>query len=159
MSRWPIRPGFLFCCLCFAGCVSAPPDRANSNAGLWTASSPRGRWTIVSYEMNGRVHTLKNADSQFIITDTTFERHYPTQVHSGPYTVDPTRRPTGIDIEFGDASGDQKGSKIYPGIYRVDGDQLLLCLDMSTTYRLRPRTFSTRGTDRDYVLYVCRRER
>lgn len=159
MRRWPVPAVCLLCLLGPLGCVSPPPGRGGSNADLWSASSPRGRWTITSYEMNGRVHTIKNADSQFVITDTTFSRHYPTLVQSGTYTVDPTQKPTGIDIEFPNATPDEKGGKSYPGIYRVEADRLLLCLDMSTKYRRRPTDFTTRGTDHNVILYICRRER
>ena len=150
---------FAFCLLASlsAGCVSAPHDLPGPNSASWNAESPRGTWAIVAYEIYGHRHLLNGTDDQFVFTDSTIERHGPTTVQSGTYTVDPTQVPTGIDVELATAPADEKGQKVYPGIYKVANGTLTLCLDMAATKRARPRSFSTASSSHTFVLYICRR--
>jgi uncharacterized protein (TIGR03067 family) len=49
--------------------------------------------------------------------------------------VDDSREPREIDVV--------SGGRVYPGIYRIDGDALTICVN--ETGAPRPRAFSTAG--------------
>jgi RNA polymerase sigma factor (sigma-70 family) len=52
---------------------------------------------------------------------------------SGPFRVDPDKDPKQIDVDFGNGL-------IWPGIYRLEGDRLQLCVDSQA--RERPASFN-----------------
>jgi uncharacterized protein (TIGR03067 family) len=113
------------CCFLTA---EASDDAANKDIEKW-----QGTWLAVSMETNGKLApqaelkkiklTVKGTDYHFQNGDFS-ER--------GSYKFDVSKNPKQLDIVVGE--GKDKG-KIYPVIYKIDGDELVICLDPNNNRR------------------------
>ena len=76
--------------------------------------------------------------SRVLIDGDCFRSETPGHVYEGVFNIDVEADPHGIDIEF--VAGPEAGNWNY-GIFRLSGDRLQICLDM--TGKGRPKAFHT----------------
>ena len=101
----------------------------------------QGVWTRVSSESNGNKQLFGEPRPLLIVAGDGFtfglNNHDPERVK-----LDPNQVPKAIDLTpTGDFSGPLKG-KTYPGIYKIEGDKLILCLSIKPGSE-RPKKFDT----------------
>jgi uncharacterized protein (TIGR03067 family) len=136
--------------------------RAVRLVGTIDARCRQGTWEIVRLEYHGQVRgflaKLPKDDREFVFTPDGIEgflwimRHCTCQVDAIP-------TPQTIDMRFYSRSwGDElRLFRTYPGIYRFDQGELLLCFD-TAYYPHRPTQFKTEKGSQ-VVLYRMRRQK
>lgn len=98
-----------------------------------------GIWTFAHLEIDGAIlRASELAASRILIDGDRFRTESPEATHEGIFNINVETQPHEIDIEF--VAGPEAGN-INHGIYRLDGDQLEICLDLNG--KARPETFST----------------
>lgn len=102
-----------------------------------------GTWAFASLEVGGQpVPAGALTHSRLLIDGDRFRTESPGATYDGVFNIDVEADPQHIDIEF--VEGPEAGNSNY-GIFRLDGDRLEICLDM--TGNGRPRAFrSTPGS-------------
>lgn len=100
-----------------------------------------GAWAIARLEVDGAVMPPDaGAASQLLIDGDRFRFESPGANYEGVFNIDVEAQPHHIDIEF--VEGPEAGNWNF-GIFRIDGDQLEICLDMNgkphpTDFRTSP---------------------
>jgi uncharacterized protein (TIGR03067 family) len=98
-----------------------------------------GEWRFMSLEIDGNaVPAPMTGQSRMLIDGDRFRMESPEASYEGVFTIDVEADPAVIDIEF--VEGPEAGEWSY-GIYRIDGDDLVLCLGL--TGAPRPTRFAT----------------
>ena len=98
-----------------------------------------GTWSFAHLEVDGRaVPPGMSVESRILIDGDRFRTESPEATYEGVFTVDVEVQPHAIDIEF--VAGPEAGNWNF-GIFRIDGDQFELCLNMNG--RPRPTKFGT----------------
>jgi len=82
-----------------------------------------------------------------------------TLVKNHVIKLDPSRRPKAIDLYYLDPNGNPRDPATIPGIYKLEGDILTLCLNIGGGPEDRPKEFATRVDPRSPVLDVYQRDR
>jgi uncharacterized protein (TIGR03067 family) len=98
-----------------------------------------GTWAFARLEIDG--NTMPAAmlqTSRLLIDGDRFRTQSPEATYEGIFNINVEAQPHEIDIEF--VAGPEAGKWNY-GIFRLDGDELELCLDMSG--KSRPTEFRT----------------
>ncbi|MEK6644937.1 MAG: TIGR03067 domain-containing protein [Planctomycetota bacterium] len=116
-----------------------------------------GNWSFVSLEVDGEVApAVAMTWSRILIDGDRFRTESPGANYEGVFNINVEAEPHEIDIEF--VEGPEAGNWNY-GIFRLNGDQLEICLDMNG--KPRPTEFRTAaGTGRAYeVLQRVQRDR
>ncbi len=100
-----------------------------------------GDWRFISVEIDGgAVPAPMAGHARMLIDGDRFRMESPEGDYEGVFTIDVDADPAQIDIEF--IEGPEAGNWSY-GIYRLDGDDLLLCLGL--TGAPRPVRFATKA--------------
>jgi uncharacterized protein (TIGR03067 family) len=109
--------------------------------------SLEGTWSFARLEVEGAVYPPGALQASRILIDgDRFRTESPEAIYEGVFNIDVESDPHGIDIEF--IEGPEAGNWNY-GIFRLDGDELEICLDMNG--RPRPEKFVTSpGSGRAY---------
>jgi uncharacterized protein (TIGR03067 family) len=100
-----------------------------------------GTWQVVSLEVDGMKipkETIK--ESKLIIKGKQFTMKEKIATYRGTFIIDPAKKPNTIDIKF--TEGPEKGNTSL-GIYELDGDDLRLCLSVTT--KVRPKEFTAKS--------------
>jgi uncharacterized protein (TIGR03067 family) len=98
-----------------------------------------GTWTFVRLEIDGStIPTSALAASRILIDGDRFRSESPEATYEGIFNINVEAQPHQIDIEF--VAGPEAGNWNY-GIFRLDGEQLEICLDMNG--KPRPAAFGT----------------
>ena len=101
-----------------------------------------GTWEIETLEIDGRAMfpalLTRATGARILIDGDRFRSEMTGQTYDGVFNIDVEAEPHAIDIEF--VEGPEAGNFNY-GIYRVEGDQFTLCMDMNG--KDRPRAFAT----------------
>jgi len=101
--------------------------------------SLEGAWEFESLEVDGRpMAPAMLQGSRVLIDGDCFRSETPGAIYDGVFNIDVEATPQHIDIEF--IAGPEAGNWNY-GIFRLEGDQLHLCLNMSG--KGRPKDFKT----------------
>lgn len=113
------------CCLLAAD----SPDAATKN----DIQKLQGTWLAMSMETNGKL-TPQDELKKIKLTVKGTDYHFQNGDFSerGSYKFDVSKNPKQLDIVVGE--GKDKG-KIYPVIYKIDGDELVICLDPANKRR------------------------
>lgn len=97
-----------------------------------------GTWAVEALEVDGaQLPPEALSTSQLLLDGDRFRFESPESNYEGVFTIDVEAEPHTIDIDF--VEGPEAGRTNH-GIFRVDGDELLLCLDVNG--RPAPRLFS-----------------
>lgn len=100
-----------------------------------------GKWSILSLDIDGKTQPPEKPPKSIVIAGNKLSGIGPEMT----MTLDSTKKPKWIDLSF------KKADKEYSirGIYRIEGDELLLCIPMAIKGKLfenkRPATFDTAG--------------
>jgi uncharacterized protein (TIGR03067 family) len=98
-----------------------------------------GEWAFESIEIDGRAMPGAMAGgSRMLIDGDRFRMESPAASYEGIFIIDVDAEPAQLDIEFVD--GPEAGQWSF-GIFRLDGDSLLMCLGL--TGAPRPTAFAT----------------
>jgi uncharacterized protein (TIGR03067 family) len=98
-----------------------------------------GEWRVARLEIDGAAVSLDvTGDSRILIDGDRFRTESAHATYEGIFTVDVEASPPHIDIEFVD--GPEAGNWSY-GIFKLDGDELMLCLGLVGSSR--PEAFAT----------------
>jgi uncharacterized protein (TIGR03067 family) len=98
-----------------------------------------GRWDFDSLEVDGTKMPAEMLKHSCILIDgDRFRTESLEGIYEGIISIDVEREPHAIDIEF--IAGPEAGNTNY-GIFRLEGDQMELCLDLNG--KARPTTFCT----------------
>jgi uncharacterized protein (TIGR03067 family) len=135
-------PGAAMRCLCFAGAVlvlvqGSPADQPPPPASKPDGELIQGSWSIIGLEAGGKAEPEKTYRGNTF----TFSKDKALLQERGhppidfTYTLDPTKSPKAIDLVTA------KGSSPLRGIYKLAGDDLVLCLSLGGG---RPTEFVTR---------------
>jgi len=107
----------------------------------------KGEWQIVRSEHLGRPRAQLANNSQMVFTESQVSINAGQGGFTRSYRLDESKSPATIDLTADDGT--------WPGIYRLDGDTLTICLRI--TAGLRPRVFNSSADDQDLMLFICRR--
>jgi uncharacterized protein (TIGR03067 family) len=99
-------------------------------------------WLVVSVEIGGKPTLPDRRPKTVEIKDDTLTLVFPRGPSPSAFTIDPTRSPHHIDLKK--KSDDQ--TVIYAGIYKIENDQLFLCLPI-TSGQERPDSFETKNKE------------
>jgi uncharacterized protein (TIGR03067 family) len=142
----------LVCCLTIA--ADDPDSALDANHDL---DLMQGIWTRVSSEAGGNKRLHGEPRPLLIIAGDEFTFGFDKNGKSldpERVKVDQTQLPKAIDFTpTGESAGPLKG-KTYPGIYKIEGDTLILCLSIEPGSK-RPTKFATK--DNQWLLDVYRR--
>lgn len=110
-----------------------------------------GTWSFTYLEVDGHVmQTGMLGASRILIDGDCFRTESPEATYEGTFNINVESEPHEIDIEF--VAGPEAGNWNY-GIFRLEDDQLEICLDMNG--QPRPNAFRTsEGSGRAYEKLV-----
>lgn len=98
-----------------------------------------GTWSFAKLEIDGQALPREAmSGSRVLIDGDRFRTESPEATYEGVFNIDVEAEPHGIDIAF--VAGPEAGRSNF-GIFRLDGDQLELCLDLNG--KTRPAGFRT----------------
>jgi uncharacterized protein (TIGR03067 family) len=104
-----------------------------------TLRALEGTWAFASLEIDGNaVPPAMMGASRILIDGDLFRTESPEATYEGVFNIDVEAQPHEIDIEF--VAGPEAGNWNF-GIFRHDGNQLEICLDMNG--KPRPTNFRT----------------
>jgi uncharacterized protein (TIGR03067 family) len=99
----------------------------------------QGAWSVTSLEVEGQESPDSMlTDAQVVIKGNRFTTTGMGAVYKGTLKLDPSRRPSQIDMKF--EAGPEKGNTNL-GIYKIDGNTWKLCL--ATRGSVRPSKFAS----------------
>ena len=126
------------------------PDPTKRVAAEDEAKRLEGVWEVVYYEFNG------TAEPQEMGMKVVFSRAGVRMGDDGEwaYRVDPRKEPAWIDVEL----NTHRGGGAIRGIYRREGDRMVLCYRLSSPLIKMPRPADFRGAS-SKVLMTLRRMR
>ncbi|MFL5241128.1 MAG: TIGR03067 domain-containing protein [Gemmataceae bacterium] len=116
----------------------------------------QGAWKAVTVEAGGKpldegdLHRLIFSGDVF-----TIKKGEETMI-KGKFTLDPSKKPKEIDMEFIETKRDNLRGKTALGIYEVDGDTLKWCWNKPDGKR--PKEFSSEAAD-VHLLVTLKREK
>ena len=88
-----------------------------------------GTWSFASLEIDGNTMPVAAMQSSRLLIDgDRFRTESPEAIYEGVFNIDVEAQPHRIDIEF--VEGPEAGHWNY-GIFRLDNDQLEICLDLN----------------------------
>jgi uncharacterized protein (TIGR03067 family) len=114
-----------------------------------------GNWVIADAQLDGRDHTDDFQEMKLAIEGTRFTIKLEGNDDVGTFKLDPAKSPKWIDITTS-PKGAFKG-KTLPGIYKWDGDKLVLCLHADAT--ARPTKFDAGPKTRAMLLTYTREKK
>ena len=128
--RWHVAMA-LACACCLA--ADSPDQAAKKDIEKW-----QGAWQAVSMENSGK-HTPPDALEKIKLTVSGTDYHFQNGAFNehGSYTFRAAKNPKELDISVGD--GADKG-KVYLVIYKIEGDELTVCLESAN--KNRPKEFT-----------------
>ncbi|HYH66992.1 MAG TPA: TIGR03067 domain-containing protein [Urbifossiella sp.] len=137
-----------------AAAMRAEKARQTAAAAETDTAALQGEWTVVSVEHQGQVITevAKRGLKSFIFDGSkVIQAGEDGRTSAATYTLDPLQMPKAIDLTLLDAP---PKARPMPGVYRLEGDTLRLCINEHG--QGRPPDFQTTGRDK-LITYVLER--
>lgn len=145
-------PHVLFACLLFAFAALAADPAPDADA-----KALQGGWAIDAATLAGRDHGEDFQGMKLVIAGEKFTIEFGKNSDKGTFTLDPAKSPKRIDIKTS-PDGPFKG-KTLPGIYELNGDKLVLCLDADGRPDARPTKFEAKEMTRAMLLTYKREKK
>jgi uncharacterized protein (TIGR03067 family) len=114
----------------------------------------QGTWTLDAATLDGRDHTEIFAGMKLTLKGNEFATDFAGNSDQGTFTIDAAKSPKRIDIKTGE-KGPFKG-KTLPGIYKIDGDTLVICCHADA--KTRPEEFAAHAKTRNMLLTYKRQK-
>jgi uncharacterized protein (TIGR03067 family) len=133
--------------------IAAETDADKAEIAKW-----QGVWRPVLMEHDGeRTAEEKLKAIKLTVEDANYHFQNGDFSERGSYRFDPSQEPKALDIVVGDGVvGEGEKGKVYLVIYKVEGDQLTICLEADNKHR--PTEFSGKKGS-GCVLEVWQREK
>jgi uncharacterized protein (TIGR03067 family) len=113
-------------------------DHAKEAAVKKDLEKLQGNWIVVSMEMDGKFMSPEARQKvKLSIDGENYVFKNGDGGNAGLYKIDPTRNPKELSIVIG--GGDEKG-KVYLAIYKIEGDTMTQCMELSN--KNRPHEFT-----------------
>jgi uncharacterized protein (TIGR03067 family) len=113
-------------------------DNAKESAVKKELEEFQGNWTVVSMEMDGKFMSPETRQKiKLSIDGENYVFKNGDGGNAGLYKIDPTRNPKQLNIVIG--GGEEKG-KVYLAIYKIEGDTMTQCMELSN--KNRPHEFT-----------------
>jgi uncharacterized protein (TIGR03067 family) len=135
-------------CLLLAGMAVAADNDADVKA-------LEGTWIIDAATLDGRDHIDDFKGMKLILKGKDYTIQFAENSDKGTFTINTEKSPKWIDIKTG-----EKGpffGKMLPGIYKLDGDTLVLCLHGDG--KTRPGEFDAPSKTRNMLLTYKREKK
>ncbi len=117
-----------------------------------TQQSLQGTWVVISGEMDGRDVPVVDGPVRWLIEGDTIRIVRPDGAgDEAKFVVDASNS----SIDLASPKDSPYRGRVVPGVYRLDGDRLAICLDNSC--KRRPPKLEARSGTKDY-LTTLRRE-
>lgn len=117
--------------------------------------SLEGTWVLDAATLDGRDHALDFDGMKLILKGTDYAIEFGNNSDKGTITIDLAKSPKWIDIKTGE-KGPFKG-KTLPGIYKLEGDKLVLCCHADA--EKRPSDFDAKSKTRNMLLTYKREKK
>ncbi|MBP3956261.1 TIGR03067 domain-containing protein [Gemmata sp. G18] len=139
-------------CLCPVGHAVLTADDKKSDSDLF-----QGTWEVVKLEQTGQdlAEVVKALEPTMAFEKNTYTFTLGENVEKGKFTLDPKAKVPTVDYDI--TEGEQKGKK-QVGIYKLDGDTLVLCLSEEGA-DARPTKFKTAADAPEYVMFTLKRKK
>ncbi len=137
-------------CACFL--FASASLAADADADL---KALEGTWILDAATLDGRDHRDDFKGMKLILKGTDYTIEFAENSDKGTFTINAEKSPKWIDIKTG-AKGPFFG-KTLPGIYKLDGDTLVLCLHGEA--KTRPGEFDAKVKTRNMLLTYKREKK
>jgi uncharacterized protein (TIGR03067 family) len=121
--------------LAFAPAPLPKPDR---RAGCADLKAMQGTWYRTSVIANGIEHERTPGGTKIVITDTHLQ--FPSPLDAWTITLDAKKSPKHFDYV---GNSHYTNDTIFRGIYRLEGDTLILCCNKGPRVEDRPTKFES----------------
>ena len=129
--------------------VAAEDDAAKGEIAKW-----QGTWRAVSMDHDGKATpSEKLKPIKLTVEGANYKFENGDFSESGRYRFDPSQKPKALDIVVGEGASKDK---VYLVIYKIEGDELTICLESENKHR--PTEFTGKEGS-GCVLEVWRREK
>jgi uncharacterized protein (TIGR03067 family) len=117
----------------------------------------QGYWQGVTTEWKGK--PMPDAEKLMLMIehDTLVTKLGDTVMFKGKFTLDPSKKPRTLNLEYMEDSGDVKKGQVQHGICVIDGDTLKWCMG-APGVEARPKEFST-NDKQNHMLIVAKRSK
>ena len=145
-----LSPLFAVTLSLFVGVLAAAPaPKEKEKDDKADLKKLQGDWKIESWEQVGQ---SLNVTGTWSFKDDKYSLDQSGNVEEGTIKMDTTKKPAVMDLDITD--GNCKG-KLQPGIYKFDGDSLILCFAWPGTTD-RPTEFKSTAEDRTILITLKR---